>query len=826
MTGQVVRVVHVLLPLPLDQGFDYALPGTLRVEIGCRVVVPWGKKKWLTGIVISTEDTQESTHHLKLVTEVIDTTPLFSQSHIELMQWMAQYYMTPLGLVLKSALPSALCVSHQTRILLNELTDSSTIPLTDDEILVIDALGTREYLWLAEVQKVVGKKDIRATLSSLEKKEIIVYQEVLKEKFIEKKEEWIRISPTINEGNIEDVITTLNRAPKQKTLFITIYTASLRTRAGILRSKALIEAKASSSHLKALVDRGYIEIHEDPPPENNRMVVDNGRPISILKNPLPTPNQEQQKVLGEIENSFEKYKTTLLYGPTASGKSIVYFHLISRYLTQGMQVLYIMPEIGLTEHFIVLFRRYFGENVLLYHSRISDRERVRIWRLLQTDTSTPYIIIGVRSAIFLPTRNLGLIVMDEEHERSFKQMDPVPRYHARDVAVMYAHKAGNTRVLLGSATPSFESLYNVKKEKYGFVRLTQKYHPSPSPNVQIIDISSESTEEMKYSFFSASFIKTINECLERGQQAIIFQNRRGYAPIVRCATCGYTYYCEECDIPLTYHKNSFVLHCHYCQTEMPMPRVCRSCGAKSLQAIGMGTEKLELYCKTLFPDAKVARLDSDNARRGNTFFEIVDAFEKKQIDILTGTNMIIKGLNFSNVGVAAMVNVDAMLYYPDFRTQEQAAQTLVQLAGRAGRHTHQAHIVVQTTHPTHPVLRVIQGTDYLSFYQQFISHRKTFGYPPIVRMIHLTLRSASKELVYETSFFLKKIIDQTEQDYEILGPSWHHTMRLGGRYIRTLVLKARPATIGQMKRSLAQAIDECMKHPAYKKVKISIDVDP
>lgn len=755
--------VDIILPVPLDGTFTYSVPQPLerQVKVGVRVLVPFGRSKTYTGIVASTHGTAPSVPQIKSVIQVLDASPVLTDTQMRLWQWISDYYMSPIGEVMKAALPSGL--------------------KTED--------GYRP-----------------------------------------KTETFIRLTPNFrNEQALHIALGMLQRAPSQQKAFIDFLSLSgidqmiqgdgsfvTSPEPSITRDELLNQGHTLAT-ITALVKRGLLETYEqevgrlnhggDPHPENIK--------------PLSAP---QQDAFNQIQFSFLKKNVTLLHGVTSCGKTEIYIHLIQQALDRKQQVLYLLPEIALTVQMMERLQRVFGCRLGIYHSKYSDAERVEIW---QKQLSThPYdVILGARSAVFLPFQNLGLVIVDEEHETSYKQQDPSPRYHARSAAVMLAQMMG-AKVLLGTATPSVETYHNATTGKYGLVELFQRYQGIELPEIQVVDIKDLQHRKMMNGPFSPLLLLKVREALTRGEQAILFQNRRGYAPMIECKQCGWVPRCQHCDVSLTLHRNLNQLSCHYCGYTYQVPAECPACGCKELQTRGYGTEKIEDQVRDIFPEARISRMDLDTTRTRHAYERIINDFSAGRTNLLIGTQMISKGLDFDRVSVVGILNADTMLNYPDFRAYEHAFMMMSQVSGRAGRKGHRGLVILQTKSPDLPVIQQIVDNDYAAFFRSVLDERRQFRYPPYCRLAYVFLKHRSDDLVATASQEMGSRLRQWFGT-RVLGPDRPSVAKVKSLSIRQLMVKLEPGlNMSEVRRYLALARQQMLQDKRYASLQIYYDIDP
>lgn len=658
--------IDVILPIPLKQNFTYSVnkdeAGFLKP--GMRVAVPFGKSKIYTAIVLRVHDVAPVGYQTKSIDHILEHSPVINTVQLLHWKWMASYYMCSLGEVVKAALPSAFLLESETIVKLSQNKEIEESSLSDEEFLVYEALQHQSSLHINGVRAILNKKNVVAVLQGLINKGIVLVEETVYEQYTPKLKRYIKLSSEFDsEEKLRHLLDSLERAPKQRKVLLNLFTLRSQTKKPIDALALQKKSNASTSVLKALIDKGIL----------TEYFIKKDRVQYTESDPLETKtlNEGQTQALKEISELFKTKDVVLLHGVTSSGKTEIYVRLIEEMLAAGKQVLYMLPEIALTTQLIGRLQKYFGERVGVYHSKYSVNERVEVWHNVLASKEKCQIIIGARSSLFLPFQNLGLIVVDEEHEPSFKQYSPAPRYNARDSAVVLAnlHEA---KLLMGSATPSLESFHNAKLGKYGLVQLKKRFGNVLMPEIELVDIREKTKKKQMTGHFSDRLLLEMNEVLKEGEQIILFQNRRGYSPVVECTTCGISPQCPNCDVTLTYHQSKNQLRCHYCGYHMAMMQNCMACGSPTLDTKGFGTEQIETELKALFPKQRIARMDQDTTRGKNAYLQLIDALENEEIDILVGTQMLAKGLDFRNIGLVGVMNADNLLHFPDFRADRKS----------------------------------------------------------------------------------------------------------------------------------------------------------
>ncbi|MDB5118880.1 MAG: priA [Sphingobacteriales bacterium] len=810
--------VEVILPLAISKTYTYRVPYELNdlIGIGKRVVVQFGKSRIYTAIIYYVSEVAPTLYDAKYIIEILDEENIVNENQLNLWEWISSYYLCHIGEVMQAALPAALKLASETVINLRSDNEFDKTQLNDKEYLIVDALELQPDLKIGDITKLLGQKTVFPLLKSLFQKGIIHIHEEITEKYKPRKKSFFKLNPIYEDpGNRKSLFEILERAPKQLQLLLSYYKLQ-KDQKDISREELLELSGSGVGALKSLQDK-EIFIREDK--TVSRL---NQGEEDIL------PNFElsdiQHTALIEIQNQLEKKSVVLLHGITSSGKTQLYIRLIEQTLKEGKQTLYLLPEIALTTQIIERLRNYFGNQIGVYHSKFNDNERAEVWqKVLKGEYK---ILLGARSAVFLPFHDLGLIIIDEEHESSYKQYDPAPRYHARDTAIYLAH-VHQAKVIVGSATPSFESYYNAKIGKYGFVELTGRFGGVKLPQIEVVSISEETKRKTMQSHFTSVLLEEIKAALSRKEQIILFQNRRGYTPLLLCATCGYTPKCINCDVSLTYHKSSGKLHCHYCGFRQDVLNACPACGSAKIEQKGYGTEKIEDELSIIFPEAKIARMDLDSTRTRNSFQILIDDFEEGRVDILVGTQMVAKGLDFGNVTTIGIVNADTMLNYPDFRAFERSFQMLSQVSGRAGRREKQGKVIIQAYDINHRVIKQVIENDYTDLFNTEIIERRNYNYPPLYRLIQLDIKHKDSGSLAIISHNLAKILRQLFGE-RVLGPEAPLISRVRNYYIQTILIKAEKegTSILKIKEVLHQTLVKFESEPLNKGVLIQIDVDP
>ena len=779
------KFIEVLLPLPLAGTFTYRVPRILNqlIVTGIRVMVQFGKKKLYSGLVISEHNQAPISYEAKYILSVLDVQPTVNHIQIKFWQWMASYYSCNFGDVYKAALPGGLLVSSETILHLHPEFDQAEEELTDNEYVVSEALEINKQLSLDEVVKILNTDNIHHLINKLIAKKVVIVDEELKQRYKPKKAVYLELTDAFNsDEKIKAFFDDLVRAPKQlkvAQIFLSLSGYFLKELKPVKSKELQLKSDSASSIILELVKRGFLlklELEESRLDFNKLKI---RQPYDL--------SDSQAKAYNEINQFFEQDKVSLLHGVTSSGKTEIYVKLITNCLKQNKQVLFLLPEIAITTQLIIRLKEYFGEAVAVYHSKFNQNERVEVWKeMLKNENSRFKIFIGARSSLFLPFHRLGLVIVDEEHESTFKQFEPAPRYHARDSAIVLAGLF-KANVLLGSATPSLESYDNAIQNKYGLVKLTERFGKVQLPEVWIADLKKERQQGMK-GIFSNLLINEIRKSLANNEQVILFKNRRGFSPFLQCHTCGWMAPCTRCDITLTYHKYSNQLKCHYCGYQINPVKKCGACNSVQVRTVGFGTERIEEELQLLLPNANLKRMDLDTTKSKNAYHDIISQFDNAKIDILIGTQMVAKGLDFKNVSLVGVLDADGMLAYPDFRAHEKAFQLMTQVAGRAGRKSKRGKVVIQTSNPYHFInLRVIDG-NYTEFAKEMMRERKEFFYPPISRLVKITIKHKYPDKLEELSDALGVKLKEAFGN-RVLGPESPPVSRVRNMYLKSILIK-------------------------------------
>ena len=808
--------IDVILPIPIQKTFTYSITEDEAnfLQKGMRVAVSFGKTKMYTGLVFNIHQTAPTLYEAKDIHQILDEAPLVNEKQLKHWQWISSYYMCSLGDVFRASLPSAFLLESETVITKNELEVDQSI-LLDDEFLIYEALQHQSQLTIHQVAAILGKKKVMPIVNGLLQKSAISVQEEIYEQYKPKLIKYVRLHANYaTDASLETLLESLSRAKKQREAVLIFFQLSANKKP--IKAKDLeTQANVSSTILKSLVDKNIFEFYH--------IQIDR---ISFngATNDLKQLNEFQEIALKEIKEAFTTKDVTLLHGITSSGKTEVYTKLIQDVLDAGKQVLFLLPEIALTTQIITRLQVYFGNQISVFHSKYSMNERVEVWKNVLENKSKAGIILGARSSLFLPFSNLGLIVVDEEHETSYKQFEPSPRYNARDAAIVLA-KIHEAKILLGSATPSLESYFNAVQNKYGLVALNRRHGNVQLPKIELIDVKEKQRKKEMKGHFSDRMLFLIQEALDAKEQVILFQNRRGYSPVVECKTCGVSPECPNCDVTLTYHKFKHELRCHYCNYQRAMPNSCGACGSNTLDTKGFGTEQIEMELKVLFPDFKIGRMDLDTTRGKHGYQKIIGAFETKEIDVLVGTQMLSKGLDFENVSLVGILNADTMLNFPDFRAHERAYQMMVQVSGRAGRSKKQGNVAIQTYNPNHQILQQVSTTNYVEMYKEQLQERWQYKYPPYYRLIKITLKHRDYNKVDKGIDWLARALQQSFGEF-VLGPTAPAVSRIRNQYIKNLVIKIPPKqSLVKTKNQITKIRNTFEAVSDFRPIRFIIDVD-
>lgn len=822
MSSRKTCFVDVVLPLAVDRLFTYRVPFELNdyIQKGVRVVVPFGKTKFQTGIILDIHENPPKDYQVKYIESVLDEAPIVVGKQVKFWHWLAEYYMCTMGEVMNAALPGNFKLGSETKVALHPEFDRDTVVLSDEEFLLVEALSIQETLDLTEVSSILDKKNVHPFIKKLIDKRIVVSVEELKWKYTPKFATFLTLGDDyLQEQALQKLLDELQnkeRSVKQfeaLMLFLQQYSKSNP----FVAKSLLIQAGATESSLKSLEKKGVLVFESI---EISRL-----KSSGLEETAKKELSEAQQIALNEIKTAFETKDVCLLHGVTGSGKTEIYVELISEQIKLGKQVLFLLPEIALTTQLIDRLSYYFGDLVGVYHSKFNQNERVEIWNaVLNNEPNRFRIVVGARSAVFLPFTNLGLIIVDEEHESSYKQHDPAPRYHGRDAAIVLGvfHKAP---ILLGSATPAMETYYNAEQGKYALVELNTRFGGVQMPEILIADLAEERKSQKTAGVFSNFLIDEMRKTLDLGEQVILFQNRRGYTPYWMCEICHWTPSCKSCDVTLTYHKTTNTLKCHYCGYGTPPMGSCSNCGSNKIRMVGYGTERIEDELSLLLPKARIARLDLDSTRAKDAYAKVLDSFAQKEIDILVGTQMITKGLDFDHVSLVGILDADHILRYPDFRSFERGFQLMTQVAGRAGRKSKRGKVIIQTGQPDQWIIQRVIQNDFVGMYRQELLERRNFSYPPFTKMIQFTLKHKDANHIDGSAAQLAAALSAVFGS-RVIGPEFPLVRRVQNLYIKVIRIKIeRSYSQKQIKEKIKEILDSFFADAQNKSVRVTIDVD-
>ncbi len=811
--------IDVILPIPLRQSFTYQVnkDEALFLKRGMRVSVPFGKSKIYTALVMGVHQEAPVGYETKSIDQILDESPLITPQQLEHWQWIATYYLSTLGEVMRAALPSAFLLESETIITLVSKEFDEQQTYSDEEFLVLEALQHQNSLNINDIRSILDRKNVVRVIKTLLEKGVIGVQEEVYDKYKPKIKRYVKLASSYSsEESLKDLLDSLRRASKQKQVLMTLFMLASQSKKPVDTLQLQKKSDTTSSVINTLIKKGILEEYFLQQDRINY----SGEAVSAIKN----LSKEQERVLTEIKESFLNKDITLLHGVTASGKTEIYVQLINEIMASGRQVLYMLPEIALTTQLITRLQQYFGDKISVYHSKYSVNERVEVWNNVLANRSKAQLIIGARSSMFLPFVNLGLVIIDEEHEVSFKQFSPAPRYHGRDSAIVLSnlHKA---KSLLGSATPSLETYFNAESGKYGKVVLKKRYGNVLLPEIELIDIKEKYRKKLMTGHFSDRLLEEIKECLENKEQVILFQNRRGFSPIIECTTCGVAPQCPNCDVSLTYHQYKNQLRCHYCSYHEELMISCIACGSETLDSKGFGTEQIELELKELFPDHVIARMDQDTTKRKYAHAKLIEALENQEIDILVGTQMLAKGLDFRNISLVGVMNADNLLNFPDFRAHERSFQLLQQVAGRAGRTEKRGKVLIQTFNPYHQILQQVSMNKYEEMYQQQVEERYQFKYSPYYRMVKITIKDRNFQKMQQAANWFSEALRTSLKD-SVLGPEIPPVGRIRNLFITNISIKiSKEQSLGKTKAFIENVQRSFSAIKEFSSVKLVIDVD-
>jgi len=810
--------IDVIVPLAVPNAFTYRVTADEFnfVDQGFRVAVPFGKRTIYTGVILSKHQQKPQIYEPKDIFAIIDEQPTVTAKQLEFWQWISTYYMCTLGEVFRAALPSIMLLESETLLTFNSENIIATDTLDDEEFLLYEAFQNQAILRLDEVREILNKKNVFDVIDRLLEKKIVTLNKHLQETYKPKLVKYVRLNERFREEKqLQELLSKGLRSENHRALVLKYFHLE-RQHKPIAVKTLLNEVGVSTAIYQTVEKKGIFETYT--------LVEDRVqfKDASIDSIQL---TEEQQNIFDSVQNQFSTKNVVLLQGVTGSGKTEIYIQSIQNIIEKEQQVLFLVPEIGLTTQLVQRLTSFFGNKVAVYNSKYSENERVEVYQHVLKQHENAQIVIGSRASIFLPFQNLGLIVVDEEHEASFKQNDPAPRYQARDAAIVLA-KQLNTKVLLGSATPSLESYYNAYQEKYGYANLPRRYSNLPLPEIELVDLKEARKRKEVNGFFSIKLIDSITEAFYHGEQVLLFQNRRGFAPVLECLSCGHVPHCTSCDVSLTYYKHSNHLKCHYCGFVMAMPTNCHACHSRELSTKGLGTEQIEEALKELFPNKKIARMDQDTMRGKFAFEKLIDAFKNQEIDILVGTQMMAKGLDFDNVSLVGIMNADGMLSFPDFRAHERAFQLMIQVAGRSGRKNKQGKVIIQTYNPYHNTIQQVTRNDFQAMFKEQMYERLNFKYPPFYRLIHLQLRHVNFEKVKNAADWLATHLRSNIAGILVLGPQAPTVNRIKNQYIQVILVKLpinKPSNV--LKKSIRRSLQSMETIGNFRPVKVTVSVD-
>jgi len=825
MSSENATYAEVILPLPLYSTFTYRIPAAMsgKIAVGHRVVVPFGKKKFYTAIVVAVTPVSPQGFDVKEIHSLLDEKPVLKHPQLKLWEWMSQYYLCSLGDVYKAAVPAGLKVESETFVEINsDYEENPGDRLSEREAIIAQTLDHNGRMTPAEISRKTGMQNVESLVARMLEKGVVMIHEKLVERYRVKKETCVRLAVDRNDSEaMHKAFDTVRNSKKQEKLLVAmIDMINKNTGRGIpgevTKAHLLETTGLTPAILSAVVAKGVLETYT--------------REISRFKylgpaiGELPVLTAPQNEALRAIHNGFTEKDIVLLHGVTSSGKTEIYIHLIDFILKKGEQALYLVPEIALTTQLTRRLQKVFGEKVVIYHSKFSDNERVDIWKRVLNDPS-PCVVIGARSSLFLPFSNLGIVIVDEEHESSYKQFDPAPRYNARDCATVLASMHG-AKTLLGSATPAIETYYKATSGRYGLVTLSERYEGVKLPEIIVVDMNDERKRNRLSGPLSFPLVQLSRERLGKKEQLIFFHNRRGFAPVVLCRQCGFVPKCQNCDVSLTYHRRAGEMVCHYCGATYRLPTICPACKEPAIEAHGYGTERIEDIIEATFKDAKTLRMDLDTTRNKDSYENIITDFSKGKADILVGTQMVTKGLDFDRVSLVGVLNADMLINFPDFRSAERAFNMLEQVAGRAGRRSESGIVVVQTTQPSHPVIGYLQAHNYVGFYNHELEERRRFNYPPFTRVINIYLKHREEEQLISVSALYAEHLRGLLGN-RVFGPDEPHVSRIQSLYIRKIMLKVEVgASMAKVKSLLREVYEKFMEYKEFRSLMVYYDVDP
>ncbi len=809
--------VEVVLPLAISKLYTYRVPDAWndRLAVGKRVIVQFGKNKVYSAIVYRISDKPPDRYEAKYILEVLDDQPVVNDLQLRLWDWLSSYYLCTLGEVMQAALPAALKLASETKVVAaTEGVDRSA--LDDKEFLILDALDLSPELKVSDIAKLLGQKTVFPILKRMFEKGLILISEEIAPKFKPKRKTFVRLhGDYADELGLKLLLDSFAKAPRQQDAVLA-YIQLKRTQPEVSKPELMERSGCSAAVIAALAAKGVFVLEE-------RAVSRLGGEDVELTGDF-TFNDAQSVAFNEINARFAERDVVLLHGVTASGKTQVYVRLMEQVIANGGRVLYLLPEIALTTQITERLRLHFGGKLGVYHSRFNDNERAEVWQKVLANEYQ--VVVGARSAVFLPFEGLGLVIVDEEHETSYKQFDPAPRYHARDTAIYLGHLHA-AKVLLGSATPAIESYYNARSGKYGLVTLNQRFGDAKLPEIVTVNIGEAHREGAMFSYFSSVLLNEIQQAIAAKRQVILFQNRRGHTPLSQCRTCGYIAKCLHCDVSMTYHKSSGKLHCHYCGFSEDPIQVCPACGSTHIESKGFGTERVEEELELLLPEARVGRLDLDSTRGKHGFDRVLTDFDEHRYDILVGTQMVAKGLDFGNVSTIGIINADGLINYPDFRAYERAFSLLAQVSGRAGRRADSGKVIIQSHAPNHRIIQQVMANDYEKMFMTEVTERKNYRYPPFFRLFKFDVKHQDQQSVHDAANRLAADL-RMGLGHRVVGPEVPLVARVRNQYIYSILLKVERTgiSIGKVKDLLADTLVRFAADKANRGVRVQLDVDP
>lgn len=810
--------VEVVLPLALSKTYTYRVPNAwnARVAVGKRVIVQFGKNKVYSAVIYQITHEAPERYEAKYILDILDESPVVDRAQLRLWEWMSAYYLCTLGEVMQAALPAALKLASETRIIAADVSSVDRSSLNDKEFLILDALEISPELKVSDIVKLLGQKTVFPILKRLFDRGLVLISEEIAPKYKPKLKTFISLHADYGDDvGRKLLLEMLSNAPKQQDAVLA-YLQLNRRLSRITKADILEASGCGSASITALIKKGIFIAEERAV---SRLA---GEDVELTGD--FTLSDVQLKAFDEVNDRFAAKDVVLLHGVTASGKTQVYIRLIEEAVAQGKNVLYLLPEIALTTQITERLRLHFGGKLGVYHSRFNDNERAEVWNKVLNNEYQ--VIVGARSAVFLPFRALGLIVVDEEHETSYKQFDPAPRYHARDTAIYLGHIHG-AKVLLGSATPAVESYYNARAGKYGLVELKQRFGEAKLPDIVSVHIGEENRKGNMTSYFSNTLLQEMENAVAQRQQVILFQNRRGHTPLLQCKTCGYIAKCIHCDVSLTYHKSSGKLHCHYCGFSEDPIQVCPACGSTHIESKGFGTERVEEELETLLPEARIGRLDLDSTRGKHGFDRVLNAFDERVYDILVGTQMVAKGLDFGNVSIIGIINADGLINYPDFRAHERAFSLLAQVSGRAGRRDSNGKVIIQSYAPHHRIIQQVIANDYEGMFMAEVAERKNYAYPPFFRLFRLDVKHKEQPIAHDASYRLATSLREA-LGHRVVGPEAPLVGRVRNHYIFSILLKVERVgtSVSKVKELVKAILQQFESHKSNRGVRVQVDVDP